>query len=108
LSEILTDFNYDAATVARVCAIVRKEHLRDDPEVQILEDVICIVFIKFELDRFAAKYAGREWQLAEILAKTWRKMSERGQAATLAIPPAPSVTSLLHRGLELTKPSKPA
>lgn len=100
LSAILADLGYDLATIARVASIVRKERLKDDDEVQTLEDVICIVFVKYELAAFAGKYADDDMRLADILAKTWRKMSERGHQAVLAIPPAPSVVSLLSKGLE--------
>jgi hypothetical protein len=103
LSAILADLSYDPATIARVAAIVRKERLKDDDEVQTLEDVICIVFVKYELAAFAGKYADDDARLADILAKTWRKMSERGHQAVLALPPAPNVVSLLNKGLDRLK-----
>lgn len=106
LSAILGDLSYDPATIARVVSIVRKERLKEDEEVQTLEDVICIVFIKFELAAFAVKYADDDMPLADILAKTWRKMSERGHQAILSIPPAPSVVLLLNKGLDRLKPAK--
>src|SRR5262249_50025551 len=51
-AEILRDLGYDAQTIARVGALVRKEHLKDDPEVQLLEDVICLVFLENYLEEF--------------------------------------------------------
>jgi hypothetical protein len=105
LSAILADLSYDPATIARVISIVRKERLKEDDEVQTLEDVICIVFVKYELEAFAGKYAEGDERLADILAKTWRKMSERGHQAVLSIPPAPSVVLLLNKGLDRLKPS---
>ena len=107
LSAILTDLSFDPATIARVVAIVRKERPKEDGEVQTLEDVICIVFLKYEVATFATKYEDDDPRLADILAKTWRKMSERGHQAALAIPPAPSVVALLHQGLERLKPANP-
>ena len=87
----------------RVASIVRKERLKDDDEVQTLEDVICIVFVKYELAAFAGKYADDDTRLADILAKTWRKMSERGHHAVLSIPPALNVVLLLNKGLDRLK-----
>lgn len=104
LSAILAELSYEPAIIARAVSIVRKERLKEDEEVQMLEDVICIVFIKFELAAFAVKYADDDTPLADILAKTWRKMSERGHQAVLSIPPAPSVVSLLNKGLDRLKP----
>ena len=105
LSAILAELSYEPAIIARVVSIVRKERLKEDDEVQTLEDVICIVFIKFELAAFAVKYADDDTPLADILAKTWRKMSARGHQAVLSIPPAPSVVSLLNKGLDRLKPA---
>ena len=99
LAEILGALGFEEATVARVGAIVRKERLGHDPEVQVLEDVACIVFLKYELAAFVATYAGDEAKLAGILAKTWRKMSPAGHAAALALPPPPDVAALLDQGL---------
>lgn len=100
LSAILAALSFAPETIARVVSIVRKERLKEDAEVQTLEDVICIVFVKYELAAFAAKYAGDDMRLADILAKTWRKMSDRGHQAVLAIPPAPNVVTLLNTGLD--------
>ena len=102
---ILADLSYDQAAIARVASIVRKERPKEDHEVQTLEDVICIVFVKYELEAFAVRYADDDTKLADILAKTWRKMSEPGHHAVLAIPPAPNVVSLLHKGLERLRPA---
>ena len=104
LSAILTDLSFDPATIERVATIVRKERLKQDADVQTLEDVICIVFVKYEVAAFAAKYADDDPRLADILAKTWLKMSERGHQAVLSIPPAPSVVSLLDKGLDRLQP----
>ena len=104
LSAILADLAYDQAAIARVASIVRKERPKEDVEVQTLEDVVCIVFVKYELETFARRYADDDTRLADILAKTWRKMSERGHQAMLSIPPAPSVLSLLNKGLERISP----
>lgn len=103
LSAILADLSYDPKVIGRVVSIVRKERLKEDDEVQTLEDVICIVFVKYEFEAFAAKHTGDDARLADILAKTWRKMTERGHRAALSIPPAPRVVSLLNKGIERLK-----
>jgi hypothetical protein len=105
LSAILADLSYDQVAIARVASIVRKERPKEDGEVQTLEDVICIVFVKYELEAFATRYGADDTRLADILAKTWRKMSARGQQTVLSIPPTPSVLSLLNKGLERMQPA---
>ena len=87
-AEILRGVGYDEPTVARVQALVRKDRLKADPDVQLLEDVICHVFLTHYLVDFAAKHD--DAKVADILKKTWRKMSDDGRAAvtSLALPEA--------------------
>ena len=99
LAEILAPIGYGDETIHRVGEIVRKTRPKEDAEVQTLEDVICIVFMKYELNAFAPKYAQDPDKLADILAKTWGKMSDAGHEAILALSPAPEVVALLQKGL---------
>ena len=77
--EILREVGYDDGTIAHVQALVRKERLKADPDAQLLEDVICLVFLQHYLADFAAQHD--EEKLTDILRKTWRKMSDRGRSA---------------------------
>jgi hypothetical protein len=83
VSAILREAGYDEATVARVAALVRKEKYKTDAEAQTLEDVACLVFLENHFEEFAAHKD--EAKLIDILQKTWRKMSPRGQQAALTI-----------------------
>ena len=47
-------------TIARVQAIVRKEGLGRDPEVQVHEDALCLVFLETQFDELAAQRRRRE------------------------------------------------
>jgi Domain of unknown function (DUF4202) len=88
---------YGADDIARVGALIRKERLKSDAEAQLIEDVACIVFLEYYVADFLAKTDADK--LADILAKTWNKMSPRGreEAGKLALP-AP-VKPLLEQGL---------
>ncbi len=95
--ELLAEVGYPAETIARVQALVRKRHLRSDPEAQLLEDAACLVFIETGLAAFAE---GRdETQLLGVLRKTWAKMGERGRAEALALPVPEPVRALVTRAL---------
>jgi hypothetical protein len=97
IAEIMAAAGYDPDAVARVGVLIRKERLKSDAEVQMLEDVACIVFLEHYLGDFLRKTD--EDKLAGILAKTWSKMSPLGReaAAKLALPPP--VPTLLEQGL---------
>ncbi len=94
---ILREVGYDEATVARVGTLLRKERLKADPDVQLLEDVICLVFLQHYLADFAAQHDDEK--LTDILRKTWRKMSDRGRAAALEIDLPPELRALVARAV---------
>ena len=94
---ILRDVGYGGHVVARVESLLRKERLKADPDVQLLEDVICLVFIEHYLAGFAAKHD--EDTLAGVLRKTWRKMSEDGHRAALALALPADLRSLVERAV---------
>jgi hypothetical protein len=84
--DLLRGAGYDAATIAHVQALVRKERLKRDPDAQLVEDVVGLVFLEHYLERFVAEHPEYdEAKLADILRKTWAKMSERGREAALKI-----------------------
>ncbi len=80
---VLIDVGYDGSTIDSVARLLRKRGLKRDPEVQTLEDVVCLVFLEYYFDDFAKGHD--DPKLVEILRKTWAKMSERGHAAALEL-----------------------
>jgi hypothetical protein len=83
-ADILRETGYDEETIARVHAIVRKEALKLNPETQMMEDIVDLVFLEHYLEEFVAKYSHyEEEKMLDILRKTWKKMSPRGHEAAL-------------------------
>jgi hypothetical protein len=95
--EILRAVGYEEETIARVQSLVRKERLKLDPEAQLLEDVICLVFLESYFADFSRKH-DRE-KLITILRKTWKKMSPRGHEAALALDLSPADRALIEKAL---------
>jgi hypothetical protein len=96
--EVLTGLGYDEATIAAVERIATKQNLRSNRDSQTMEDALCLVFLEFELDDFMRKYPD-EQKAIDILQKTWRKMSERGHDAALALPFGEKARELVGRAL---------
>lgn len=96
--EILREVGYDEATVGRVQSLLKKERLKEDPEAQLLEDVICLVFLQYYFPDFAKKH--EEEKVIGILRKTWRKMSERGHEAAVKLPFGPEEHKLIQKALQ--------
>jgi len=96
-AEILRQVGYEEEIVARVQSMLRKEGLTRDPEVQCLEDVICLVF----LENYCADFA-RQHETAkalDVLRKTWTKMSARGQEVARASVLPPEVQRLIEAAM---------
>jgi hypothetical protein len=88
---ILREAGYEEETIARVRSLLRKERLKRDPETQLLEDIIALVFLEHYLAGFVAGHAGYdEAKFADILHKTWLKMSPRGREAALVVARIPA------------------
>jgi Domain of unknown function (DUF4202) len=88
---ILRGAGYEDETIARVRSLLRKERLKRDPETQLLEDVIGLVFLEHYLAGFVAGHPEYEdAKFADILRKTWRKMSFSGRAAALTVARIPA------------------
>ena len=98
---ILGDLGFEAAEIARVQALLRKERLKQDPEAQALEDVACLVFLAHYFAPFARRHSRDK--VCEIIRKTWRKMSDRGRQAALELEMEPEIRSLILGALEKTQ-----
>lgn len=81
VSEIIASVGYPVADQIRVEALLRKEGIKRDKEVQTLEDVICFVFLRWYFAAFAEGRGPDE--TIDIVRKTARKMSD--SARLLAI-----------------------
>lgn len=97
LAAIMGAAGYGPEAIERAGQIVRKERLKQDAEAQTLEDVACLVFLEF----YAAEFAGKHEleKCVDIVAKTWRKMSDQGHAAALALPLPDGVGAVVKRAL---------
>jgi hypothetical protein len=82
--EILQQVGFDEQFVDRVKKIILKKLIKKNEESQALEDVICLVFLDYYFDEFAAKHSDEK--VVDILQKTWVKMSEKGHKEALKIP----------------------
>jgi hypothetical protein len=82
-AEILEKAGYDKTFIDRVCFLIEKKLLKKDSETQLLEDVICLVFLEYYLEPFVHKHD--EEKLKNIIKKTWDKMSDKGHQEALKI-----------------------
>jgi len=97
-AEVLRQEGYDEDVISGVDAIVRKQNITQNADVQTMEDALCLVFLEHELDAFIEKYPDEE-KAVDVLRKSWGKMSARGRDAALALPLAGRAKELVGRAL---------
>jgi uncharacterized protein DUF4202 len=97
-AEILQKIGYDDATISRIRSLLKKEKLKADPEMQMLEDVACLVFLESYFADFAARHD--EEKVIGILRRTWKKMSPHAHAAALELNLSPQARQLVEKALE--------
>jgi hypothetical protein len=96
-AEILKEVGYDDAIIDNVAFLLQKKQLKRNEETQLLEDVICLVFLEFYFERFSEKYS--EEKLIDILQKTWAKMSDSGHEAALKLNFSENSLALIQKAL---------
>jgi hypothetical protein len=83
--KLMQEVGYDDEMIARVKTIVGKKDLKTNPETQMMEDVVDLVFIEHYMLAFAGQHADYdEAKWIVIIKKTWNKMSESAHAFALA------------------------
>ena len=90
---ILKNFEFDIQEIEKIKSLIRKKELTN-PDMQILEDVICLVFLEYYGDEFAAKHD--DDKVIEILLKTMKKMSAKAIRAVAEIPLSEKIKSLIY------------
>lgn len=97
--KVLTSCGYDEALCQRVRELLIKKGLKSDAEVQAFEDAICLVFLEQQFAAFSLEHP--EEKIIDIVRKTWRKMSPKGQALAQGLLPSlePGVRGVLVKAL---------
>jgi len=97
---ILEKVGYDTETIERVKSLNLKKAIKLDSEAQLLEDVLCLVFLENHITSFAQEHPDKD-KLINIIQKTWKKMGEKGKKEALSISYTPEVFALIKEALEL-------
>lgn len=82
-AEILDTVGYDQQYIDRVSQLITKKLIKKNEESQTLQDTVCLVFLDYYFEEFAAKH--EDEKVIDILQKTWKKMSDKGHEAALQL-----------------------
>lgn len=97
VAEVMSAEGYSEAEISAVTRIVQKRGIAEDPDVQIMEDALCLVFLETQFDDLREKTP--DDKMIEILRKSWSKMSPAGRNAALSLPLTESQKDLVSRAL---------
>jgi hypothetical protein len=95
--KILEEAGFEEIFISRVKFLIRKKQLKSDFETQILEDVVCLVFLEYYLEDFVAKHEFEK--IKDILKKTWAKMSEKAHKEALKLNFSPQSLRIIQEAL---------
>jgi len=94
----IMDLYFPPEDSKRCMALIEKEGLKQgEDEVQILEDVACLVFLDDQFEQFKEKHD--EQKIVNILQKTWGKMSSDGRNMALELPMTAECKALVGKAL---------
>jgi hypothetical protein len=92
---ILEAVGYAEPLIVRVQTIIKKQGLGRDPEVQALEDALCLVFLELQFHDLAERL--EEEKLLDVTRKTLAKMSPAAVALAGELPLEPADIALIER-----------
>lgn len=103
VKDICLECGYSETEASRVASLIAKEDLKKgegqgDEEVQVLEDVACLVFLDDQFEAFEKEHD--EDKIVSILRKTWVKMGKRGQDLALEMELSDRAKELIGKALQ--------
>ena len=96
--DILREVGYPEDVIGRVQTLNLKKDLAQDPEVQVIEDALCLVFLEHQIGDLASKTT--DDKMIGVVQKTWHKMTPAAHALALALSYAPHARGLLEKALK--------
>lgn len=97
-ADILKQVGYDDQYIERITQLITKKLIKKNEESQILEDTVCLVFLDYYFEEFAAKH--EDEKVIDILQKTWKKMSDKGHKAALQLSFSDKNLSLIKQAIQ--------
>ena len=80
---ILRDTGYPSDVVDRVTTIVMKQGIKQDADVQTMENALCLVFLQYQYEDFHPAHGEK---IVDILKKSLLKMDAAGHKWALTLP----------------------
>jgi len=96
---MMEDAGYTPEQIARVRHILLKQKIKVDPDVQTMENALCLVFLQFQYEDFHPKYEADK--VINILKKSLLKMDTHGHQFALTLPYSDQGMHYIQEALKL-------
>jgi Domain of unknown function (DUF4202) len=94
--DILRDTGYPQDVIDRVTAIVMKQGIKQDADVQTMENALCLVFLQYQYEDFHPAHGEK---IVDILKKSLLKMDAAGHKWALTLPYSPAGMAHIEKAL---------
>ncbi len=95
-STMLRELDYDENTIERVQAILLKRGIKQDADVQVMENALCLVFLQYQFESFRLQ---NEEKIVGIIQKSLLKMDEAGRQHALGLEYSPAGRAVINEAL---------
>ncbi|HEY8784007.1 MAG TPA: DUF4202 domain-containing protein [Mucilaginibacter sp.] len=96
---LMKEAGYGEETLERVKQIILKQRIKVDPDVQTMENALCLVFLQLQYEEFRKKYEHEPEKIINILRKSLLKMDENGHRLALKLPYSTNGFYLVNKAL---------
>ncbi|MGN6179599.1 MAG: DUF4202 domain-containing protein [Mucilaginibacter sp.] len=83
--KLMEEAGYGKELIERVNQIILKKRIKVDPDVQAMENALCLVFLEFQYEDFRKNYENDPEKMINILYKSLLKMDSKGHAFALQL-----------------------
>lgn len=83
--KLMEEAGYGNELIERVNQIILKKRIKVDPDVQAMENALCLVFLEFQYEDFRKNYENDPEKMINILYKSLLKMDSKGHAFALQL-----------------------
>jgi hypothetical protein len=97
--ELMAQVDYDAETIERTQQIILKQRIKQDAEVQTIENALCLVFLEYQYEAFHPKHEADK--VIDILKKSLLKMDAHGHSFALKLSFSEKGLSYVQEALKL-------
>ncbi|MFY7827405.1 MAG: DUF4202 domain-containing protein [Flectobacillus sp.] len=97
-AQILGEVGYEESVIERVKQIITKQKIKQDADVQTIENALCLVFLEFQYEAFFQKHDDEK--MIEIIRKSLLKMDAHGHSFALQLSYSEKGLNLIQKALE--------